>query len=82
MRLAHVSDLHILPPGSEDGAGGATSHDKAAAIADDLAAVSAGLDLVVVSGDLTEEADGASFDSFVRIFSRIECADPAGAGKP
>jgi 3',5'-cyclic AMP phosphodiesterase CpdA len=72
MRLAHVSDLHLSPPGREDRAKGLTSHDVATAIADDLAMISDGLDLVVVSGDLTEEADPESFAAFERIFSRIE----------
>lgn len=72
MKLAHVSDLHILPPGRESGANGPTSHDIAMAVADDLIAISEGLDLVVVSGDLTDEADSASFEMFERIFSRID----------
>lgn len=72
MRLAHVSDLHILPPGSEAEAQRPTSWDMATAIADDLVSISGGLDLVVVSGDLTEKADAASFATFERIFSRID----------
>jgi 3',5'-cyclic AMP phosphodiesterase CpdA len=71
MKLAHISDLHILPPGRETAANGLTSQGVATAIADDLIAISEGLDLVVVSGDLTDEADAESFAIFERIFSRI-----------
>jgi len=71
MRLAHVSDLHILPPDREPPGAGPTSLDLATAVAADLAGLAAGLDLVVVSGDLTEHADAPSFAAFERIFSRI-----------
>lgn len=71
MKLAHVSDLHLQPPGAESGIIGPTSHDIASAIVDDLIAIARGLDLIVVSGDLTEKADAASFIAFERMFSRI-----------
>lgn len=71
MRFAHVSDLHLLPPDSVEGAPRPTAEDVATAIAEDLAAISDALDLVVVSGDLTDRADTASFATFERIFSRV-----------
>jgi Icc protein len=71
MKLAHISDLHILPAGSEATAQGPSSIDVATAIADDLMAISDGLDLVVISGDLTDCADHGSFAAFEKIFARI-----------
>lgn len=71
MRLAHVSDLHLLPPERESGGAWPTSIDVAEAIAGDIAAISRGLDLVVVSGDLTDTADAVSFATFENLFSRL-----------
>lgn len=71
MRLAHVSDLHLQPPGSETGVHHLTSHDIAEAIAEDLARISESLDLVVISGDLTEQADPESFSAVETLFSVI-----------
>lgn len=71
MRLAHISDLHLLPAGREHDLDGPGSHDIASAIVEDLVAISAGLDLVVVSGDLTDKADASSFEAFERLFSRV-----------
>lgn len=66
MRLAHVSDLHLgLDAASGD------PMEVAKAVAADLAAISDALDLVVVSGDLTERAEPKAFDEFVRMFSAI-----------
>lgn len=66
MRLAHVSDLHL----GLDGAVG-DPKDVAKAVVEDLTAVSEALDLVVVSGDLTEQADPRQFDDFVQMFGTI-----------
>lgn len=66
MRLAHVSDLHL---GLEGAAG--DPRDVAQAVVEDLKGISEALDLVVVSGDLTEKADPGSFDDFVQLFSAI-----------
>lgn len=71
MRLAHVSDLHLLPPGGISPGKGTSPEDLARAVADDLASISAGIDLVVISGDLTEKADAASFGAFEEIFAAI-----------
>lgn len=66
MRLAHVSDLHL---GLEGAAG--DPKDVAMAIVADLTGVSEVLDLVVVSGDLTEKADPRAFGEFVQMFDAI-----------
>ncbi len=64
MKLAHVPDLHILPPGAEAPGPGPTSIDVAEAIAE-------GLDLVIIAGDLTDRADAPSFAAVERLFGRI-----------
>ncbi|MCG6883285.1 MAG: metallophosphoesterase [Silicimonas sp.] len=70
MRLAHVSDLHLgmreIAPG-----GGRPAAEVAEAVARDLAGISEAVDLVIVSGDLTERADAAAFADFERMFSEI-----------
>ena len=66
MRLAHVSDLHL---GLEGAAG--DPRDVAKAVVEDLTGISEALDLVVVSGDLTENADPGAFDDFVQMFAAI-----------
>ena len=71
MKLAHVSDLHILPPEAEAPGPGPTSIDVAEAIADDLKAIAAGLDLVIIAGDLTDRADARSFATVERLFGRV-----------
>lgn len=71
MKFAHVSDLHLMPDTSGGGAQGPSSLDVAKAIAEDLSVIADGLDLVVVSGDLTEQADASSFATFERIFGRV-----------
>jgi 3',5'-cyclic AMP phosphodiesterase CpdA len=71
MKLAHVSDLHLMPDVSGGGGQNPSSMDVAGAIAEDLSAIAEGLDLVVVSGDLTERADAESFTKFEQIFERI-----------
>ncbi|MXQ09853.1 hypothetical protein GQ651_18560 [Alphaproteobacteria bacterium GH1-50] len=68
MRLAHVSDLHLVE--HEDGAG-ASPLAVARAIAEDIAAIRDALDLVVVSGDLTDRAEPAAFAAFEDIFAAI-----------
>jgi 3',5'-cyclic AMP phosphodiesterase CpdA len=70
MRLAHISDLHI-GLSAEDTSKGQTSRAVAKAIAEDLAEVAEALDVVVVSGDLTEHADPAAFLDFERLFGAI-----------
>ena len=70
MRLAHVSDLHLGM--SEDQLGdGPPPLVVAEAIARDLANIAEALDLVVISGDLTEQADAAAFSACEQIFSAI-----------
>ena len=71
MKLAHVSDLHLMPDVSGEGEQNSSSMDVASTIAEDLTAIAQGLDLVVVSGDLTEQADAVSFANFEQIFGRI-----------
>lgn len=71
MRLAHISDLHLLPPELETAGPGPTSIEVATAIADDLASIGPTLDVVVVSGDLVDRADAGSFARFEGIFGRI-----------
>ena len=71
MNLAHVSDLHIMPDMNGNREQNPSSIDVANAIADDLTAISKGLDLVVVSGDITELSDAESLASFEQIFGRI-----------
>lgn len=66
MRLAHVSDLHL----GMDGAA-ADPIGVAEAVAADLIAISDALDLVVVSGDLTERAEPEAFAEFERMFVKI-----------
>lgn len=66
MRLAHVSDLHLGLDG-----GAADPMEVAKAVAADLAAISEALDLVVVSGDLTERAEADTFAEFERMFGAI-----------
>lgn len=76
MRLAHISDLHLLSPEyepeHETAGNGFGSTEMAMAIADDLIAISDGLDLVIVSGDLTDRADAASFATIERILGQID----------
>ncbi len=65
MRLAHVSDLHLGMEGAAD------PTEVARAVAADLTAISGALDLVVVSGDLTERAEPGHFAAFEAMFGRI-----------
>ena len=70
MRFAHVSDLHLglkADPANK----GQTPRSVAAAIAGDLAEIAEALDLVVVSGDLTEHADPAAFLEFEQLFGAV-----------
>ncbi len=71
MRLAHISDLHIEMPGDAAPAEGPTPLDVAKAVARDVAGLAEALDLVVVSGDLTERADAAAFTAFEHMFAEI-----------
>ncbi|MCY3876710.1 MAG: metallophosphoesterase [Rhodobacteraceae bacterium] len=71
MKLAHVSDLHILSPEAEAPGPGPTSIDVAEALADDLKAIAEGLDLVIIAGDLTDRADAPSFAIVERLFARV-----------
>lgn len=66
MKLAHVSDLHL---GIESAAG--DPFRVAEAIAADIRSISDALDLVVVSGDLTERAEADAFAAFERMFGEI-----------
>ena len=66
MRLAHVSDIHL---GMEGAA--ADPFEVAKAVVADLAAISDALDLVVVSGDLTEHARPDTFARFEAMFGTI-----------
>ncbi len=66
MKLAHVSDLHLCVEGAA-----ADPMGVAEAIAADLIAISESLDLVVVSGDLTERAEHDAFAEFERMFKKI-----------
>ena len=66
MKLAHVSDLHLCMKGAATDPMGV-----AEAIAADLIAISESLDLVVVSGDLTERAEHDAFAEFERMFKKI-----------
>lgn len=72
MRLAHVSDLHLFPSGDETLGNGPTPLAVAEAIARDLSSISEVLDLVVVSGDLTDTAETAAFAAFERMFAKID----------
>ncbi len=71
MRFAHVSDLHLEMNVSASPDHGLTSHEVTEAIAHDLISISEALDLVVVSGDLTENADAEAFATFERMFDDI-----------
>ena len=71
MKLAHISDLHLLPDASNSAQQKPSSMDVASAIANDLAAIAKGLDLVVVSGDIAEHADAESFANFEQLFAGI-----------
>ena len=71
MKLAHVSDLHLLSDASDATEQNPSSMAVASAIANDLASIVKGLDLVVVSGDITEHADAESFANFEQMFSGI-----------
>lgn len=66
MKLAHLSDVHL----GMDGAAGDPTR-VAEAIVADLVAISDGIDLVVVSGDLTERAEPETFSEFERMFGKI-----------
>ena len=71
MKLAHVSDLHLITSDSISTKNGADARRVAEAIASDLAAISESLDLVVVSGDLTDCGEVAAFAMFEELFSEI-----------
>ena len=71
MRLAHVSDLHLLTADSVSTKQGADAYGVAAAIAADLTRIAESLDLVVVSGDLTDRGEPAAFAMFEDLFSDI-----------
>ncbi|WP_157966322.1 metallophosphoesterase family protein [Oceanibium sediminis] len=72
MRFAHVSDLHLSDSVAPGGASTpATARRVAAAVADDLAEISAGLDFIVVSGDLTEAGEPACFATFEELFAPL-----------
>lgn len=66
MKLAHVSDVHL-------GLDGVTADPMrvAEAVAADLIAISDALDLVVVSGDLTDRAQPECFAEFEQLFGKI-----------
>ncbi|MFK7889816.1 MAG: metallophosphoesterase [Granulosicoccus sp.] len=71
MKFAHVSDLHLTPDGPGRDKQFPSSIAMASAIAEDLRTIADGLDLLVVSGDITERADAESFAIFEQIFERI-----------
>jgi len=71
MRFAHVSDLHLGMLGGATPNDGPTPQEVAEAIAGDLTSISAALDLVVVSGDLTDQAEAEAFATFERMFGDI-----------
>lgn len=66
MRFAHISDLHL---GMVDAAGDPLNVTQA--VVADIASISEALDLVVVSGDLTEKGDCDAFEAFEDMFKRI-----------
>ena len=68
MRLAHISDLHLV---ARDPGGTSSPLSVATAIAGDLIAIAETLDLVVVSGDLTDRAEPDAFRAFEEVFSDI-----------
>jgi 3',5'-cyclic-AMP phosphodiesterase len=69
MRFAHLSDLHL----SQIPVAGVLSNADAIVedIAHDLCSIRESLDFVVVSGDMTDDADPASFQRFETLFETI-----------
>ena len=71
MRFAHVSDLHMDVHGVASPDHGLTANNVTSAIAQDLTAISDALDLIVISGDLTERADAETFAAFEQMLGDI-----------
>ena len=71
MRFAHISDLHLVSSERKAPEDGPNPRTVAGAIARDLLGISASLDLVVVSGDLTDRAEPIAFAEFEELFSEI-----------
>ncbi|MDU8944160.1 metallophosphoesterase family protein [Ovoidimarina sediminis] len=71
MRLAHVTDFHLGLKGVSASGEPLDPLHVARAVAEDLAAISDALDLVVVSGDLTDRAEPRAFAEFEALFREI-----------
>lgn len=71
MRFAHVSDLHLSQAPEAGGVARERLFSVAEAIALDIRRISAVLDFVVVSGDLTDDADPDTFRQFESLFAPI-----------
>ena len=69
MRFAHLSDLHL----SQTPVAGVLANADAIVedIVRDVSRIREGLDFVVVSGDMTDDADPASFQRFETLFKTI-----------
>ncbi len=71
MRFAHISDLHLSQRPESNPVLRHDVAEVARAIVADIDAISDILDFVVLSGDLTDDADPASFAQVERILSRL-----------
>ena len=71
MRFAHLSDLHLCNGPAADAGASRHAAEIASAIARDLGRISEILDFIVVSGDLTDDAHGRSFETFERLFAPL-----------
>ncbi|MBS0125384.1 metallophosphoesterase family protein [Thetidibacter halocola] len=71
MRFAQISDLHLCRHPDRVAALRDDTPDIVAAIARDLQAVAGILDCVIVAGDLTEDAEDASFAQFEAMFATL-----------
>jgi 3',5'-cyclic AMP phosphodiesterase CpdA len=68
MRFAHISDLHLCPDPVANPSVNDDANRMAERLAQDLAGIRDGLDLVVMTGDLTDDASSWSFGRFEELF--------------
>lgn len=71
MKFAHISDLHLCQEPGKTVAIPSDVYTIVKGVAGQLGNISSLLDFIVVSGDLTEDADPRSFAEFEEIFSPL-----------
>jgi len=72
MRFAHISDLHLCRDPAQVAAVRDDTFEMVQAIAQDVHDIQEILDCVIVSGDLTDDAEEDSFAQFEAMFSGLD----------